>query len=179
MKNMFKYYCFLSDKHPRHERFYWREKLDYLAVFWGTNVLGITALILLKKGFFLQFLGGWGMSAVTIAHSFEALLATADIIVWHMYNAHVNYDKLPMSPLFLTGYQPENIMKHEYILEWKRINDIVEKDPSLIFDQDEYDRNEEERLLQQYEETKEYMRVMASAVDEERAYQSGKGDHHG
>ncbi|MDR2884687.1 MAG: hypothetical protein LBV09_06220 [Deferribacteraceae bacterium] len=181
MKNMMRYYLFLTDKHPRHERFYWREKLDYLAVFWGTNVLGFTALILLKKGFFLQFLGGWGMSAVTIAHSFEALLATADIIVWHMYNAHVNYDKMPASPLFLTGYQPEHIMKHEYILEWKRINELVKNDPSLMFDQDEYDKHEEERQLKQYEDTKAYMATMAAAVDNERAYQSGHGhdDHDG
>jgi cytochrome b subunit of formate dehydrogenase len=175
MKDMFKYYLFLTDKHPQHERFYWREKLDYLAVFWGTNVLGITGLILWKKGFFLQFFPGWGMNVFTIAHSFEALLATADIIVWHMYNAHVNYDKFPASDLFLSGYLPEAIMKHEYVLEWKRINDIVRDDPSKIFDNDKWEADREAREIEQYKATKHYIKEMSEAAD--RPYYTG-GEHH-
>ncbi len=167
IKDMFKYYLFMTDRHPRHERFYWREKLDYLAVFWGINMLGITGIILWNKGFFLQFFPGWGMSAVTIAHSFEALLATADIIVWHMYNAHVNYDKFPASPLFLTGYLPEEIMKHEYVLEWKRINEIVKYDPSQIFDHDKWEETSRARELKQYEDTQLYIKEMADAMKPE------------
>jgi len=54
------------------------------------------------------------------------------IALWHMYNAHLHYDKFPMSPLFITGYLPEHLMKEEYYLEWQRINMLVEKDHSLI-----------------------------------------------
>ncbi len=163
MKDMMKYYLFLSNKPPRHERFYWREKLDYLAVFWGINVLGITGAILWYKGFFMEYLPGWAVSVATIAHSFEALLATADILIWHMYNAHVNYDKFPASDLFLTGYLPENIMRHEYVLEWKRINRIAEEDPSVIFNKDEWDLRQKEREAEQYKDTMDYMAAAAAA----------------
>jgi len=41
-----------------------------------------------------------------------------------------------MSPLFITGYLPEHLMKEEYYLEWQRINMLVEKDQffNRIFD---------------------------------------------
>jgi cytochrome b subunit of formate dehydrogenase len=157
IKDMFKYYLFLSDKPPRHQRFYWREKLDYLAVFWGINMLGITGLILWKKGILMPYLPDWAFSIATIAHSFEALLATADIIIWHMYNAHMNYDKFPASPLFLTGYLPESIMKHEYVLEYNRMNKIVDEHPQLVFDEDKWRKDEEARNMERYKEAMEYM----------------------
>lgn len=168
IKDMFKYYFFLSDKQPKHERFYWREKLDYLAVFWGINMLGVTGIILWNKGFFMEYFPGWTISMATIAHSFEALLATADIVVWHMYNAHVNYDKFPASPLFLTGYLPEHIMRHEYVLEWRRINMLAEVDPVVVFNQDEWEAKTAEREHKQYEATMTYMAETEAASKGEK-----------
>lgn len=46
----------------------------------------------------------------------------------------------------MTGYLPEEIMKHEYYLEWQRINEIVEKFPDLILDKEVYDEK-----IRQYE----------------------------
>jgi hypothetical protein len=78
------------------------------------------------------------------------MLAVSVIFIWHMYNAHVNYDKFPASNLFITGYLPENLMKHEYYVEWARINKIVEKDPSYMIDvdaQEEAQKLEDEEKL--------------------------------
>jgi len=141
-----KYVFFITDEKPKHERFHWREKFDYWAVFWGIPVLGLTGAILWFESYSTMFFPGWFVNISFIAHSDEALLAAAVILIWHMYNAHVNYDKFPMSPLFLTGYLPEEIMKHEYYLEWKRINCLVEKDKSLFFDMDEYKANKKKEM---------------------------------
>ncbi|WP_022850481.1 formate dehydrogenase subunit gamma [Limisalsivibrio acetivorans] len=131
-----KFALFITDQRPKHERFYWREKFDYWAVFWGIPVLGLTGLFLWFPEETAMFLPGWAVNIGYIAHSDEAMLAVSVIFVWHMYNAHVNYDKFPASPLFITGYLPEHIMKHEYYLEWERMNCIAEKDPSQIVDLD-------------------------------------------
>lgn len=133
-----KYALFITDEKPKHERFHWREKFDYWAVFWGIPVLGFTGWILWFETLSTQYFPGWVINISLIAHSDEALLAASVILVWHMYNAHVNYDKFPMSPLFLTGYLPEDIMKHEYYLEWERINELVKKFPELQVNDDEY-----------------------------------------
>lgn len=135
-----KFAMFFTDERPKHERFHWREKFDYWAVFWGIPVLGITGLFLWFPVWATSFMPGWAVNISYIAHSDEAMLAVSVIFIWHMYNAHVNYDKFPMSPLFITGYLPEDLMKHEYYVEWARINHIVEKDPALMVDIDAQNR---------------------------------------
>lgn len=132
-----KFAFFLTDERPKHERFHWREKFDYWAVFWGIPVLGLTGIFLWFPVFAATFMPGWAVNISYIAHSDEAMLAVSVIFIWHMYNAHVNYDKFPMSPLFITGYLPEDLMKHEYYVEWARINKLVETDPSLMVDLDD------------------------------------------
>lgn len=134
----FKYVIFLSEEKPKNERFHMKEKLDYWAVFWGIPILGLTGLIIWLPVRATSFLPGWAVNISYIAHSDEALLAVSVIFIWHMYNAHVNYDQFPMSPLFMTGYLPEYLMKREYFIEWTRINHVVAKDPSQIVDIDAY-----------------------------------------
>jgi cytochrome b subunit of formate dehydrogenase len=131
-----KFALFITDDRPKHERFHWREKFDYWAVFWGIPVLGLTGLFLWFPVWATSFMPGWAVNISYIAHSDEAMLAVSVIFIWHMYNAHVNYDKFPASPLFITGYLPEDLMKHEYYVEWARINHICEKDPTLVEDVD-------------------------------------------
>lgn len=156
VSDFLKYVFFITDEKPKHERFHWREKFDYWAVFWGIPVLGLTGAILWFETYASHYLPGWAINISFIAHSDEALLAAAVILIWHMYNAHVNYDKFPMSPLFLTGYLPEEIMKHEYYIEWERINKLVQKNPELLFDVDAYKKSKSELFQEQvfaYEDT--------------------------
>lgn len=159
VKDFLKYVFFISDEKPKHERFHWREKFDYWAVFWGIPLLGLTGAILWFETYATKIMPGWAVNVSFIAHSDEALLAAAVILIWHMYNAHVNYDKFPMSPLFLTGYLPEEIMKHEYYLEWERLEKMAEQNPDMIFNVDSYKRRKKEELEKQFD-------VNMEAVDE-------------
>jgi cytochrome b subunit of formate dehydrogenase len=134
--DQFKYVIFLAAEKPKNEKFHMKEKLDYWAVFWGIPILGLTGLVIWLPVWATSFLPGWAVNISYIAHSDEALLAVSVIFIWHMYNAHVNYDQFPMSPLFLTGYLPEYLIKREYYLEWERINQVVAMDPAQIVDVD-------------------------------------------
>jgi len=160
-----KFVLFITNKRPEHERFHWREKFDYWAVFWGIPILGLTGVLLWYPAWATSFLPGWVVNISYIAHSDEALLAVSVIFIWHMYNAHLNYDKFPMSPLFATGYVPEDLMKHEYYIEWKRINKLVEMDPSQIEDLDK--KKEQEK---QTDEEK------IKAIREQISFLSGKDE---
>jgi len=159
VKDFLKYVFFISDEKPKHERFHWREKFDYWAVFWGIPLLGLTGAILWFETYATKIMPGWAVNVSFIAHSDEALLAAAVILIWHMYNAHVNYDKFPMSPLFLTGYLPEEIMKHEYYLEWERLEKMAEQNPDIVFNVDSYKQRKKEELEKQFD-------VNMEAVDE-------------
>jgi cytochrome b subunit of formate dehydrogenase len=152
-----KFATFISNSRPKHERFHWREKFDYWAVFWGIPILGITGVVLWFPVQFTHYIPGWLINLSFIAHSDEALLAVSVILVWHMYNAHLNYDKFPMSPLFMTGYLPEDIMKHEYYLEWERINHLVSKNPSLAVEEKKLDEDEEWGALEKLRTVRNYV----------------------
>ncbi|MFG0284711.1 MAG: cytochrome b/b6 domain-containing protein, partial [Phycisphaerales bacterium JB039] len=52
---------------------YW-EKFDYMAVFWGVTVIGLSGLIMWFPEFFTRFLPGWLINVALIVHSDEALL---------------------------------------------------------------------------------------------------------
>lgn len=163
VKDFLKYVFFITDEKPKHERFHWREKFDYWAVFWGIPILGLTGAILWFETYAVKLIPGWAVNVSFIAHSDEALLAAAVILIWHMYNAHVNYDKFPMSPLFLTGYLPEDIMKHEYYLEWERLEKMAEEDPEIVFDVDDYKERKRREMEKQFD-------VNMEAVDDVDGY---------
>ena len=52
----------------------------------------------------------WVMDIALIVHSWEAILAFLAIIIWHMYNVHLNPSVFPMSKVWLTG----KISLHEF-----------------------------------------------------------------
>ncbi len=171
--DLIKYVTFLTYERPKHERFHWKEKFDYWAVFWGIPVLGITGIIPWFPEWATSFLPGWAVNISFIAHSDEAILAVSVIFIWHMYNAHVNYDQFPMSPLFVTGYLPGHLMKEEYYLEWARINRIAASDPSRIVDMDLRKSAEE---LSDRQKLDMVRKQIAHSNGDKTAFRSGSGN---
>jgi cytochrome b subunit of formate dehydrogenase len=79
------------------------EKLEYLAVVWGTLVMAVTGFVLWFETWSLAHLPKWVMDLATVVHFYEAALATLAILVWHLY--FVIFDPLvyPMDTAWLTG----------------------------------------------------------------------------
>ncbi|MGI9246419.1 MAG: cytochrome C, partial [Steroidobacteraceae bacterium] len=99
---------------------YW-EKFDYLAVFWGVAMIGLSGLMLWFPAFFSRFLPGWVLNAAYIIHSDEALLATGFIFLFHFFHTHLRPEAFPMDPVIFTGEMPLARFKEERPLEYERM----------------------------------------------------------
>lgn len=120
-----RHYVGLSPEEPRYDRFQFREKFDYFAVYWGMPIMVFSGLVLWFPIYFGNRLPELGLAAAYIAHSDEAILAFLAIVTWHLYNTHFNPDSFPMSPAWLTGTKSESEMLREHPLEMERLEQGV------------------------------------------------------
>jgi cytochrome b subunit of formate dehydrogenase len=91
---------------PAYGRWTYWEKFDYLAVFWGVAVIGLSGLMLWFPEFFTKFVPGVVINVATIIHSDEALLAVGFIFTIHFFNTHLRPEAFPMDTVIFTGMAP-------------------------------------------------------------------------
>ena len=115
-----KYFLYLGPR-PTLDRWAYWEKFDYLAVFWGVGMIGVSGLMLWFPDFFTKFLPGWALNAAYIIHSDEALLATGFIFLFHFFHTHLRPESFPMDPVIFTGSMPLHRFKEERPLEYERM----------------------------------------------------------
>lgn len=113
------YFTYLGPR-PQGDRWTYWEKFDYLAVFWGIIIIGLSGLMLWVPAFFTSFLPGWVINAAYIVHSDEALLATGFIFVFHFFHTHLRPESFPMDPVVFTGRMPLEKFKEERPREYQR-----------------------------------------------------------
>jgi thiosulfate reductase cytochrome b subunit len=104
---------------PQFDRWTYWEKFDYMAVFWGVAMIGLSGLIMWFPETFTVLLPGWTINVAHIIHSDEALLAAGFIFTFHFFNVHFRPHKFPMDKVMLTG----KITKSELLNERKRLYD--------------------------------------------------------
>jgi cytochrome b subunit of formate dehydrogenase len=98
---------------PQFDRWTYWEKFDYLAVFWGVAVIGLSGLVMWIPTTFTQVLPGWIINVSLIVHSDEALLAAGFIFTFHFFNVHFRVEKFPMDSVIFSGRITEEEMLHE------------------------------------------------------------------
>ncbi len=76
---------------PRMDRYTFAEKLEYLALVWGTAVMVLTGLVLLYPVRWSMLFPGEWILAAKAAHGGEAVLAFLSILTWHVYFVHVRH----------------------------------------------------------------------------------------
>ncbi len=83
------YYLGLRKKKAYYGRFNYAEKVEYLAVVWGTIIMAITGFMMWNPITTSKYLPGEVIPAAKAAHGAEAVLAVLAIIIWHMYHVHI------------------------------------------------------------------------------------------
>lgn len=124
-----RYYLGLSRVEARFDRFDYRQKFEYWGLVFGGVVMVVTGLVLLFPVVVTYFLPGQIVPAAKLAHSSEGLLAFLIIIVWHIYNAHLNPDVFPFDPSIFTGHLSRHRMEKEHPLELERLERREPREP--------------------------------------------------
>jgi formate dehydrogenase gamma subunit len=103
------------DQLPRYRRFNYAEKAEYWALVWGTVVMAITGVLLWLNDWILAHLPHPAsiLAISTAIHFYEAILATAAIVIWHFYAVIFDPDIYPLKWTFLTGRAPEHEVREQ------------------------------------------------------------------
>ena len=116
-----RYYLGRRDMPPACERFNFREKFDYFAVFWGLPIMMFSGLVLWFPVLFGNWLPNLAIGMAYIAHSDEAILAISAIVVWHMYNVHVSPGRFHRFRTWIDGRITREEMIVGHPLEYERV----------------------------------------------------------
>ncbi|GAW91447.1 formate dehydrogenase subunit gamma [Calderihabitans maritimus] len=127
VQNM-KYLLGLTDERPRFDRYSYKEKFDYWAVFWGMFIMGGSGLMMWFPEWSATLFPRWVIDSARVAHSDEAMLAILAIFIWHFYNVHFSPDFFPMNFVWYHGKMDHELMEHEHPLELERL--LQEEDAS-------------------------------------------------
>ena len=106
---------------PTFDRFTYWEKFDYMAVFWGVTMIGISGLVMWFPVAATRVLPGWAINVAHIIHSDEALLAAGFIFTFHFFNGHFRPEKFPLDPVIFSGHITESEMMHERRRQYERL----------------------------------------------------------
>jgi len=79
------------------------EKVEYLALLWGSLIMVVTGLLLWFETPVLRWLPSWVDDVSTVVHFYEAVLASLSILVWHFYFVIFDPVVYPLDTTFLTG----------------------------------------------------------------------------
>ena len=117
----FAYLLGLRKARPKFDRYHWREKFDYWAIFWGVPIIGGSGFIMMYPILVTKVLPGWIVPAALIAHGDEAMLALVWIFIVHIFFNHFTPGIFPVNKSIFTGKVPEERYKHEHALEYERL----------------------------------------------------------
>jgi cytochrome b subunit of formate dehydrogenase len=98
-----KYVFFLSPRRPNYGHFSWKEKLEYLGLFWGIPLLGVTGIMLWAENISSHILPGWALNVAYLAHTYESLLAVAHITLVHIPGVIGRPGVSPLSCMIING----------------------------------------------------------------------------
>jgi len=117
---------------PKYGRWTYWEKFDYMAVFWGVGIIGMSGLILWFPELFTKIFPGWFINVAMIIHSDEALLAVGFIFTVHFFNTHLRPESFPLDPVIFTGIVPLDEYKEDRPTEYKYLKDSGKLKKSVV-----------------------------------------------
>lgn len=106
---------------PLFGRYNFIEKFEYWALGWGSVVMIVSGFFMWNVELSLRLFPLWVHDIFVIAHGYEAILAFLAVIIWHMYNVHLNPEVFPMSKIWLNGKITGKELRRLHPLEYEKI----------------------------------------------------------
>jgi formate dehydrogenase subunit gamma len=122
-----RYYLGVADAPAKFDKFDYKQKFEYWGLVLGAVIVISTGLVLLFPIPATRFLPGEIVPAAKLAHGNEGLMAFLVVIVWHIYNAHLNPDVFPFDTTIFTGKISTERLHHEHELEYERLKEMEEQ----------------------------------------------------
>ena len=122
------YFLGLRKDRPKFDRFNWREKFDYWAIFWGMPIIGFSGFILMYPVLVTKYLPGWVVPAALIAHSDEAMLALIWIFIVHVYFNHFTPGSFPLNKSIFTGKVSIERYRKDHPIEYEKLRENREEE---------------------------------------------------
>jgi formate dehydrogenase subunit gamma len=118
-----RYYLGMTDQPAKFGKFDYKQKFEYWGLVLGAVIVISTGLVLLFPIAATRFLPGEIVPASKLAHGNEGLMAFLVVIVWHIYNAHLNPDVFPFDTTIFTGKISSHRLHHEHELEYEQLKE--------------------------------------------------------
>jgi hypothetical protein len=124
------YYLGMRKQKAFYGRYSYAEKVEYLAVVWGTVIMALTGFMMWNPISTARLLPGEAIPAAKVAHGFEAVLAVLAIILWHFYHVHIKH----LNKSIFTGKTTREEMEHEHPAELAQIEagDVAPSVPTRV-----------------------------------------------
>jgi cytochrome b subunit of formate dehydrogenase len=106
---------------PVFDHWWYMQKVDYWAPFWGIFMLTVSGAMLWFKNITADYLPGWAFNVATILHGEEALLAAVYLFTIHYFSTHWRPDKFPLDLVMFTGTIPLDEFQRDYGVEYRRL----------------------------------------------------------
>ena len=113
----FKFNLNLSKEHAKPDRYSIEEKVEYWALLWGTVIMGITGIFQGFPMLVTSIMPGEAIPISRTIHAWEAILAVASILTWHMYHTVIK----EKNKSIFTGVMSEDEMIEAHPMEYRRI----------------------------------------------------------
>jgi cytochrome b subunit of formate dehydrogenase len=113
------FYAGRSSRKPRYGRFSYADKFEYLALVWGTFLMGVTGLLLWFPMVLSRVAPRWWLDIASALHFYEAILAVSAIFIWHFYFVIFDPDVYPLNWAFWDGKISEHHLREHHTRLWE------------------------------------------------------------
>lgn len=132
--NMLLYSVGLTPRHPRFDRYDYKQKFEYWGIVFGALIMIATGTVLWFPTIVTRILPGQLVPAAKEMHSGEALLAMLVVLLWHFYDVILSPAVLPLDTAMITGRISRERMIREHPKEYERLTGlpaVLEADHSV------------------------------------------------